>query len=570
MLLDGADQALTIVNPTFRNELTHLVKAGFQAFSTVTKEPARIMQIVRAVAADIETGDDNAAGYSVFIWDIARGLQSYRLVDADNFRTESDWQKGADDPMEILNKITTMPACPNTSHAIFVLLNYNEFLDDPRVRQQLENAVASRLCNCPGRRRPIYLAQSSNRNLNHVSHLVQPLKFQLPTRDEVTTVLEFMQHTTASAGLGECPPDLADSLRDAFLGLTYQQIEDVLALCLVRHKQWTPAMITDIRQKKAELLTQSGVLTYVPESTVPTDAEIGGFESLLGFVRGQAHAYSDAARKEKLDLPRGLVFIGPPGTGKSLAARGISHMLQEVTGRPFPAYFINVGAIFGSLVGESEANLEEMIASLEAQKGCVAIIDEVEKMFNSDDAGDSGVSRRVFGRLLQWMDTKTQVKGDDQDATYLVVTMNNIAGIPPEFFRRFDATFYTDLPDDETRRTILDIHFRRRGVETSELGLEKADWDALVSASKDMVGSELEDVVIQSRAAAFAARGRGVPDFNELHTAVADRRKSMIAELHKDRIEAMRAFVQGRARPVRGAIAKKPTLKPTKRALTLQ
>lgn len=125
--------------------------------------------------------------------------------------------------------------------------------------------------------------------------------------------------------------------------------------------------------------------------------------------------------------PRGLLFDGPPGTGKTLAAKHIAATFGV------PLYRLDLGAMMGKYVGESEANLNMALTQVDQVEPCVVIFDEVEKIFQSQS--DSGVTSRLLSQLLWWLqEHKTKV--------FSVMTTNNLSVIPEELHRegRIDAT----------------------------------------------------------------------------------------------------------------------------------
>jgi SpoVK/Ycf46/Vps4 family AAA+-type ATPase len=189
--------------------------------------------------------------------------------------------------------------------------------------------------------------------------------------------------------------------------------------------------------------------------------------------------------------------------------------------------------------------MRQVMRQVEAQQGCVLLIDEADKALGgaADSQGDSGTTRRVFGQLLTWLATK-------RDNTFAVVTLNRTKGIPAEFFRagRFDAVFYTDLPHEGEREAILKIHLRKRGVDPEVLNMGPPEWAQLVEATHDFVGSELEEVVREARYRAFESRRAGIPTFEELMEAKAA--IIPVSTLDKEGVDAIRQFCRNRCKPV--------------------
>jgi SpoVK/Ycf46/Vps4 family AAA+-type ATPase len=173
-----------------------------------------------------------------------------------------------------------------------------------------------------------------------------------------------------------------------------------------------------------------------------------------------------------------MMLVGVPGSGKSLIAKTIGTLWNV------PVLSVDMGSIYGSLVGESEANLRRLLSTAEAIAPCVLFLDEIEKaLAGVNSANDSGVSQRLFGRLLTWMQEKTA-------PVFVLATANNIAGLPPEFTRkgRFDEIFFVDLPNALEREAILEAHLTRYGV--AGVALAEA-----VAATEGFSGAELAAVV---------------------------------------------------------------------------
>ena len=146
------------------------------------------------------------------------------------------------------------------------------------------------------------------------------------------------------------------------------------------------------------------------------------------------------------------MLLGVPGTGKS----AFSKALGAETGRP--TLVMDVGALMGSLVGSTEANIRQALKIADAMAPCVLMVDEVEKALSgvaSSGTTDSGVTARMFGTFLSWM-------ADHQSDVFLITTCNDISKLPPEFSRseRFDGVWFLDLPNQEQRQAIWEIYLK--------------------------------------------------------------------------------------------------------------
>ena len=243
-----------------------------------------------------------------------------------------------------------------------------------------------------------------------------------------------------------------------------------------------------VAESKTQVIRKSGILEYYdkPESF----AEVGGLQNLLAWFKSRAPSFANTARYAGLPMPKGVLLVGVPGCGKSLSARALAGTWSV------PLVRLDVGRIFGSYVGQSEANLRMAIQTAEAVSPCILWIDEVEKGF-SGVRGQSGggVAARVFGSFLYWLQ-------DKRSPVFVVATANDLSGIPPEFLRqgRFDDIFFVGLPGGDERQSIWKIHLARRGRNPTAF-----DLAALAEATLGFSGAEIEQVLIAGLFRAFEA-----------------------------------------------------------------
>ena len=251
--------------------------------------------------------------------------------------------------------------------------------------------------------------------------------------------------------------------------------------------------------------TAYGVLEVV--AVKETLDDIGGLDVLKDWLVQRRDAFGRRASDYGLPPPRGLLIVGVPGTGKSLAAKATA----SVFGRPLLK--LDAGRLFGGLVGQSEANLRTAIQTAEAIAPCVLFIDELEKGFagsRGSGASDGGTASRVFGSFISWMQDKTA-------PVFVVATANDIAQLPPELLRkgRWDDLFFVDLPGDAERRKIWEIQIRKRGRDPASFDLRE-----LVEMSAGCTGAEIEQAFVDALYAAFA-NGRE-PDTGHVCRAAAE------------------------------------------------
>ena len=272
-------------------------------------------------------------------------------------------------------------------------------------------------------------------------------------------------------------------------GLTRRQVEQVIVDACVDDGRFDREDINSILAGKRQRLHQGGLLEYVE---APLDlGEIGGLASLKQWLKQRERALTDQAADFGLHPPRGVLLLGVQGAGKSMSAKAIATAWNR------PLLRLDPGSLYDRYVGESERRLRAALHQVEVMAPIVVWIDEIEKGFASAAAHniDGGLSQRMFGTLLTWMQDHTA-------PVFLVATANNIDALPPELLRkgRFDEIFFVDLPSADVRKQIFAIHLRKRGRDP-----ESFDLAALATASDGYSGAEIEQAVVAALHAAFAA-----------------------------------------------------------------
>jgi SpoVK/Ycf46/Vps4 family AAA+-type ATPase len=197
---------------------------------------------------------------------------------------------------------------------------------------------------------------------------------------------------------------------------------------------------------KSQVLKKSGLLQLYRGGD--RFGGLGGLEALKAFCKRALRRPTSPTGVR----PKGVLLLSPPGCGKS----AFSKALGNETGRP--TLVLDVGSLMGSLVGQTEANIRQALKIVDAMAPAVCFIDECEKAFSGIAASgqtDSGVSARLFGTFLSWLN-------DHESDVFVVATANDITKLPPEFSRaeRFDGVFFLDLPSTEQRQAIWKIYIR--------------------------------------------------------------------------------------------------------------
>lgn len=327
-------------------------------------------------------------------------------------------------------------------------------------------------------------------------------------------------------GLQDKEPD--SELIDAALGLTIMEAERAFSIAVVQDKQLTKYQIPVVIKEKEQIIKKSGFLEYYhPNQTLK---DVGGLVNLKSWLTKRGHGFTKEAKDFGLDTPRGILLLGIPGTGKSLTAKAIGNEWK------FPLLKLDMGKIFGGIVGESEKNIRQALQIAEALAPSVLWIDEIEKGLagmESSGSTDGGTTARVLGTFLTWMQEKTK-------PVFVVATANNIAQLPPELLRkgRVDEIFFVDLPTEKERKEILSIHLTKKGRKPDNFDLE-----LLAKQSKGFSGAELEEVVKEALFQAYDAAEL----LKTEHIQEAIKKTYPLSKTMREIIENMRKWAKSRA-----------------------
>ena len=326
-------------------------------------------------------------------------------------------------------------------------------------------------------------------------------------------------------------PAVKEKLIQSALGLTTTQAQLAFSRVWSAHHAFDERGIDLITWAKKQVIRESGALEFW--SAEQGEADVGGLDNLKAWLKKREAGFQNEARDAGLPFPRGVALIGIPGTGKSLSAKMLSGLWK------LPLLRLDVGTLFGSLLGESEQNMRKAIMLAETVSPCILWIDEMEKAFAGAGAGNltSGAATRVFGTFLTWMQ-------EHRTPVFVIATANDVGALPPELMGRFDRTFFLDLPNHGERQAIFLIHLKRAGVTFPDRQFRIGE---LVEKSRGMVGREIERTVREAQFTAFADSNREIEQ-RDILSALAE--TVPISKSHQEVIEALRKWkTEGRAFP---------------------
>lgn len=317
-------------------------------------------------------------------------------------------------------------------------------------------------------------------------------------------------------------------------GLTRRQTERLVAESVLNDKCLNIDDLPRIMDGKRALIQSEGLLEH--QAAPGSLDQIGGMDRIKSWLAKRADLFN-AGDDLGIPPPRGILLLGVQGGGKSLCAKAVATVFQR------PLLRMDVGALYDRYIGESERRLRSALRQAEMMAPIVLWIDEIEKAFAgaASQSSDGGLSRRMFGSLLTWMQ-------EHRHPVFLVATANDIEALPPELLRkgRFDEIFFVDLPGDKARRAIFSIHLRKRGQDP-----EAFDLAELSRLAAGYSGAEIEQAIITGL---LEARARKQP-FQTSYLAHALEQSPPLSVTMAEKVEALRQWAVGRCVPAESEAA---------------
>ncbi len=392
---------MTVKVFNLQEEIWELVRAGFPGIYIETTEAKEAIAELASLAQE--------HSLKLITWDLDSGL---RYLGIEATRGE------AADPMSALRALQN--STDSEGPTLLVLENFHRYLGSIEVTQ----CVLSQLHHGKQLGQHMVILAPELTLPKELERQFVVIEHPLPSGDELWGIAESLIDDPDVYPLAQ-----RQSIQNAAAGMTRSEAESAFSLSLVRHNR---IISEEVWRLKAETLTRSSCLE-LHRGNGDFDS-LGGLESLKQFCfRSLNNLSENSAAKAK-----GVMLLGVPGTGKSAFVKALGAEVQR------PVLALDVGRLLGSLVGQTEANIRRALQTADAMSPCILFIDEVEKALagaGAKGAGDSGVASRLFGTILTWLN-------DHESDVYVVVTCNNIEGLPPEFSRaeRFDGVIFLDLP----------------------------------------------------------------------------------------------------------------------------
>jgi len=450
-----------------RIKLIDYIKAAFPIVWVNTHERKRFISQLKSEMKEQIKG----ASYTIYSWDFARGVVNESKKE----------HVSSVKPRDPRAPISFMEA---QHHSIMVLHNLHKFISGANgsieVIQQLFNISSS----LKKRNNRIIILSPTGQIPIELDKYVVLHNFELPEvealqkiaqrliSDTIQNEMEKLSQAEESTeeskmrkkhlgSLKEVTEEVCHEAAVRARGLTQEEAENAFALSLIKAKTLDPQLIEEL---KLQQVRKSGLC----EIWEPVDEkEMGGMDVLKKYIHNRKDAFFNP------DMPqlKGILLLGLPGCGKSLASKVIAKVFN------LPLARLNISALKSGIVGSSEERMRQALALIDAISPCVVWLDEVEKAIGgvaSSNRSDSGTTAGMFGQLLTWM-------AETESRCYLVATCNDIEELMAisqgAFISRFDDVFFVDLPTRKEREEIIKIMNKRYSTKTpTNKSMEMVGW----------------------------------------------------------------------------------------------
>jgi AAA+ superfamily predicted ATPase len=442
----------------FEEEFLVALRSKSSFIYVISDEEDRIEYIIRKLMRD-------PLQRIIYTWDYVNG-----------FNDSNSSNQLRRNPLDALSKLEML--LPETP-CLLILKDYSRFLQELNVNRQLRNLLPIL------RRQPknLVVLNPTNELPNQLADIFIVLDLPKPNRLEIS--LELLRLSK----LFKKPvnEDYFDNLVNAALGLSLEKIRQVFCKSLISGNNFNQKTLNFIFQEKQAIVNQNGFIEFCQSSI--NFEQIGGLESIKKWVNLRKLNFSEKALNYGLPYPKGVLLVGVQGTGKSMIAKALANDWR------LPLFKLDLGRLFGGIVGESESRVRKMIETSESLSPCILWIDEIDKSFQFiNQGGDSGTTNRVLSTLLTWL-------GEKQSSVFIVATANNLQALQLELIRkgRFDEIFFLDLPTYEERKTVFRVHLKEFRPETWKF----YDVDLFSSNTNNFSGAEIRQVIIEAMYYAF-------------------------------------------------------------------
>ena len=482
-------------------EIELLVRSRYALIVLDAQEAEQAEQVARQIAARLSL--------HYFLWTRSKGLRRGGT--------------GADPVIDGTAEAAKALACiEREGSGIYLFRGLAPYLEDPHVVSHVQDAVAFF-----GIRKGALLVAGHNVALpDALRPYATVVRIPPPSFEEYRELVRKIVDRNRARVRDELSHGDRVRLVNNLLGLTMAEAERIITKIIEEDGALRANDVERVIQAKRQAVEQDGLLEYWPAEDGM--AAVGGMSGLKAWLARRRAVVADPQKAAAFGLPfpKGVLLLGVPGCGKSLCAKAVAREWG------LPLLKLDPANLYDKYVGDSEKNFKRAMQTAERMAPVVLWIDELEKAFAGTGDEDGGVSRRVFGSFLAWLQER---KGD----VFVVATSNDIGKLPPEFIRkgRFDEVFFVDLPRPRARQDVFEIHLRKRKQDPARFAL-----DTLVAATEGFSGAEIEQAIVSALYTAFTSSGELSTDM--LLDEIAATRP--LSQTMAERLEELRGWARER------------------------
>jgi hypothetical protein len=464
----------------------------------LTWEEARALQILQSFASKLFPN-----GAPVQTWSCVNGFSNHNSSDR------------VLDPLQAIESILN-----SEEKGFFVLKDFSHFMSQPAVSRALRDAY--------------YKLQTGDKFIFIVSpELIIPetlkkeillVDIGLPNETELMNCLKGVQQHYPQASLSS---EFMSEMVFALKGLTLNETNHILHKIFRGKSLENSDVLKEIFGEKEMIVKKSGYLEFVPPDF--DISQIGGLDNLKDWLIKRQKLFTRKAVADGIPVPKGILLMGMSGCGKSLSAKAISGLWKV------PLFRLDMNLIYSGMYGSAELVFHRALKTVEAVAPAVLWIDEIENSLGMDEVGSGASNTHIFSTFLTWMQEKPPL-------VFIAATANRIQALPAEVIRkgRFDQIFFVDLPNDEERKQIFEIHLKSNAADLAQFDL------VLLSAiTKGWNGAEIEQAIISARIDAYHENRKFAMDDIKRNTS----RTVPLSKTMDDQMKKIRSWAFGRATP---------------------
>ncbi|MBI3073311.1 MAG: AAA family ATPase [Deltaproteobacteria bacterium] len=479
--------------------LRRLIAAKVSIVYVVSWEEERVLDTLRDVAAKAF-----ASPVPFFTWSVTEGVSLEGVEDPETR-----------EPLAALDHVLS-----RKGSALYAFKDLHAHFGDARVVRRLRDIYQA----LKAVYKTIFLVGPRLVLPPDVEKDVAVVDFALPTLVEIDEIFHSVAVAFPKATIAMNDDERAEFLK-SLAGLTADEVRSALTRLFMSRKQIDMGSSDLLQEEKRQIVRKSGILDFI--SSHVRYEELGGLENLKEWLKLREHYFSSEARNAGLPMPKGVLFTGISGCGKSLCVQAIAaawHM---------PLLRLDMNLVFSGAAGTPEAALGTAVRTAESVAPSILWVDEIETAIVGTGRAGGGADTRIFSTFLTWMQEK-------KSFVFVAATANEIDALPPELLRkgRFDEIFFVDLPTLDERQEIFAVHLAKRGIDPR--GLEIL---SLAQTTMGWSGAEIEQCVVSGIYEAYGQR-RAL-DMSDLYKATS--RMVPLSTTMAERIKQIKRWADTRA-----------------------